>query len=81
MWDALKSLFSSSKFLLAISSIIAAALAKKGFDVSQETITPCLQVIAALILGRAYVDGKAAAATASLPSNPTSAFIASVSNK
>ncbi len=56
MLTAIKGILSSKKAIVAITSGLAAAAAKLGWDVDTETIGVFLAPIVAYILGQAHVD-------------------------
>ena len=61
MKSLIRGLLTSKKFIAAISSMIAAALMKIGWDVDTETVLTVISPIIAYILGQGLSDlGKGA---------------------
>jgi len=56
MWDAIKGLFGSKKFLAMLTGFIVTLVAKIGWDIPEETITKLVGLIASYILGQGMAD-------------------------
>jgi hypothetical protein len=62
MFDAIRELLKSKKFLVALAGMIAAALARAGWDISNETILAILTPLISFVIGQGISDfGKSAA--------------------
>lgn len=62
MKKAVAELFSSKKFLVMITAILAYALARVGWDVDPKQIDTIMQVVAGYLVGQGIADhGKEAA--------------------
>ena len=56
MWTWIKSLFSSKKFVVMASSVVAYTASRAGLDVSQEAANTAMGVVGAYLVGQGIAD-------------------------
>jgi len=56
MWDAIKAMLASKKFLATLAGVVVTLLGRLSFDIDPETIYGILAAIAAYVLGQGLAD-------------------------
>jgi len=56
MKDVIRRLLSSTKFLTMVATVVSTVIARWGFDIPSEEITPIIAVVVSWLLGQGLAD-------------------------